>query len=335
MLSTGVLLVAEMASALPSAITNIYPTILLAPLCGGLTAFFQTQKYLLLRGQEYGLISGLLVMNSSVANGLKMLLGALSPNYISLVVATIFSAFIQVFVGWTYLAKRKIVGPLSTLSTPTRYLEAIKCNQSFPLYRMPQDLLATISQNLPILLLAAFFGPEPAAFYAICRLALEAPSRLVGYAVRDVLYSKIAGARRSGEKVFPYIAQSTLMVGAFSILPFTGVLFFGPDIFQFVFGTNWRPSGDMAQVVSAMFFLNIINKPSISAIPTLDMNKALLVYEIFSSGGRTVSFVIGFLIFESPIHSVLTYAVAGSFFYVALIAIVLAKARSYDSEKAS
>src|SRR5699024_11633658 len=47
-----------------------------------------------------------------------------------------------------------------------------KKHRDFPLYRAPEELFNTISQNLPILLLTSLFGPASAGFYSIGRTVL-------------------------------------------------------------------------------------------------------------------------------------------------------------------
>lgn len=332
--SAGLLALFETFFSLPGALSEMYPAILLAPLLGALIAGCQTQRYLLLRHQRYGVISILVTMNSSVSNALKIALGAVSPTFLALVGAVILASVLQVGAGWSYLVRKRISGSLLTLSSLPRYRAVVRRNRSFPLYRMPQDLLATISQNLPVLLLAVFFGPEPAAFYAICRLALEAPSRLVGSAIRDVLYSKISTARRRGGRIYPYVAKPTLAIAMSAVLPVVALLLLGPEIFSTVFGDAWQASGEMAQAACIMFLLNVLNKPSIAAIPTLGLNRMLLFYELFSSGGRAMAFVLGALYLQTPLSSVAAYSTVGAAFYVALIAKVLTDAKRYDNEKA-
>lgn len=333
-ISALVLTFVGMAGALPRELSEIYPTILLTPVLGALIAVTQTQRYLLLRNQKYFFISGLVAMNSGISNVLKITLGAFYSNFFVLLGSVIFASLLQFIAGWKYLIKIKTGGSLNNLTSFLRYCKVIQRNRSFPIYRMPQDLLATISQSLPVLLLAAFFGPEQAAFYAICKLALEAPSRLVGSAIRDVLYSKISNSRRTGGKVYSYVAMSTLAIAIAAIIPMVTILVWAPDIFRIVFGEKWRASGEMAQVASLMFVLGILNKPSIAAIPILNMNKTLLFYEVFSSSGRALAFMLSALYLQTPLSSVAAYSAVGALFYMVLITKVLVEAKKYDYAKA-
>src|SRR5699024_11373617 len=64
--------------------------------------------------------------------------------------------------------------------------ETAKKHYDFPLYRAPEELISTLSQNLPVLLLTSFFGPAAAGFYSIGRTVLSMPSRLIGKAIGEI-----------------------------------------------------------------------------------------------------------------------------------------------------
>src|SRR5690606_1762083 len=66
--------------------------------------------------------------------------------------------------------------------------------RDFPLFRAPQLLLNSASLGLPVVLLAAFFGPSVAGQYSLAWSLLFAPVLLAGRAVSSVLYPKITSA---------------------------------------------------------------------------------------------------------------------------------------------
>src|SRR5690606_33907739 len=76
--------------------------------------------------------------------------------------------------------------------------EVARRYRDFPLFRAPQVLVNAASQSLPVVLLAAFFGPATAGFYTLCRTVLGVPSQLIGSSVGDVFYPRIAEAAARG-----------------------------------------------------------------------------------------------------------------------------------------
>ena len=82
------------------------------------------------------------------------------------------------------------------------------------------------------------------------------------------------------------------------IIPFGIVITFGPFLFEFVFGQGWARAGEYAVWLSTFLFFNFINKPAVAAVPVLRLQAGLLFYEIFSTGLKVISIVVGFLMFE-------------------------------------
>src|SRR5699024_2967087 len=130
----------------------------------------------------------------------------------------------------------------------------------FPLYRAPETFLNAISNSLPILMLAAFFGPASAGFYSIGRTVLSMPSRLIGKSVGDVFYPIIATAANNNENITKLIIKATLALGFVGILPYGLIIAFGPYIFSLVFGSEWIIAGEYARWIALWsFFVFLIS----------------------------------------------------------------------------
>src|SRR5699024_10764998 len=104
--------------------------------------------------------------------------------------------------------------------------ETAKQHYDFPLYRAPEELFSTLSQNLPILLLTSFFGPAAAGFYNIGRTVLSMPSRLIGKAIGDVFYPRISEAKNNGEDLNKLIKKATWSLVGVGIIPYGLVMLF-------------------------------------------------------------------------------------------------------------
>src|SRR5699024_8218297 len=113
----------------------------------------------------------------------------------------------------------------------------------FPVYRAPQDLLNSVSDSLPVIMLTTLFSPTSAGFYTIGRTVLRLPSNLVGKAVGDVFYPRIAEASNKKENMVKLLQKATLSLAAVGIVPFGLVILFGPFLFSLVFGAEWEMAG--------------------------------------------------------------------------------------------
>src|SRR5690606_8930446 len=142
--------------------------------------------------------------------------------------------------------------------------------------RAPQILINAISQSMPILLLASFFGPASAGFYSIGRTVLGMPTQLIGKSVGDVFYPRIAEAANNGENITRLLTKATLALAAVGILPFGIVMIFGPWLFEFVFGGEWKIAGEYARWLALWSFFAFVNRPSVKSIPVLNLQGQFL-----------------------------------------------------------
>src|SRR5699024_9097837 len=82
-------------------------------------------------------------------------------------------------------------------------------HRDFPLYRAPQVTINAISQSLPVLMLASFFGPATAGFYTLSRSVMAAPADLLGNSIGNVFFAQIAEAVNEGRDANPYLYKAT------------------------------------------------------------------------------------------------------------------------------
>lgn len=194
-----------------------------------------------------------------------------------------------------------------------------KVHRDFPLLRAPQLLLNTISQSLPVMMLTTYFGSSSAGFYSIAVTVLGIPIGLIGNSIMPVFYSRINEAIHRGEDVRALIIKATIGLALSGALPFGIVIIAGPTLFGYVFGNEWRTAGVYAQWLSIWLFFQHINRPAVSAIPPLRLQRGLLIYELFSTGTKVLALYIGFVHFQSDVYSVALFSIFGMVAYIWLI----------------
>ena len=131
----------------------------------------------------------------------------------------------------------------------------------YPKYMVPGQIMSVGSNELPLLLLTVFFGVGVAGFYSLAKRVIEAPLSLVAAAVGDVYRQKAAAQYASqGECLNLFLASSKwlLMFALLTVLP---VILFGPSLFSFVFGENWRVAGEIASLLAILAFFQTVSSP--------------------------------------------------------------------------
>jgi O-antigen/teichoic acid export membrane protein len=310
-------------------VTQISAFLLLIPLAMFFSALQQIMQQWLIRKNQFSVTARVAVSQSLILNSSKIGAGLYNPvGAVLIILATLGSALyaVQLWFGaqkWAGKDGKIIPKP----SGKTSLSELAYIHRDFPYYRAPQVFLNAASQSIPVLMLASLFGPASAGFYTLASTVMGVPSKLVSGSVGDVLYPKFAEAKQNQANIYKIILKSTIMLLLIGGLPFGIVALAGPWLFEKAFGLEWRIAGEYARWLSLFFLLNFVNRPSVVAIPVLEMQGSLLVYELFSAGIKIVGLLIGFYVFNSEIIAVALFSITGCFAYALLILSVLLYSR--------
>lgn len=264
--------------------------------------------------------------HSIIANFSKVGMGFFLPLASVLVVIQTFTQGIRALLILYFLRKNKTNNLNNSNNENEKELtikETARKHYDFPLYRAPEELLSTLSQNLPVLLLSSFFGPAAAGFYTIGRTVLSMPARLIGKAIGDVFYPRIAEAKHKGEDLNKLIKKATLTLAGLGIVPFGLIILFGPFLFSFVFGDEWVRAGEYARWIALFSFSTYLNQPAVKSLPVLSAQRFHLLFTIFRSTARTIALVIGLVIFNSDIVAVALFGVVSFITNIMLVSITL------------
>ena len=275
----------------------------------------------LIRRKAYQLTARFAVFTALLLNTAKTGMGVFAPSALVLIVTNVAGSLLGTlltFFGWKRLAKNRSNEQAETAPAATLRQLATR-HSDFPLLRTPQNLINAFSQNLPVLLLASYFGASASGQYTIALSVLALPANLIGNSVMAVFYPRITEAIHNGENARSLIVRATLGMAATGALPYLLVTIAGPFLFALVFGKEWHTAGVYAQWLSLWLFLQYINKPAVSAIPALRLQVGLLIYELFSTGTKIFALWLGFSVYGSAVVSVALFSLFGIVTYAWLI----------------
>lgn len=308
----------------------IAPYVMLVPLSVFFTAFVQIAQQWLIRKKLFGISAKVAMLQSFLLNIAKTGIGLIKPVGAVLVILSTLGYGLHSLLLWFGIKKsgelahsvtNKEKSKISLKNLAWKYYD-------FPLYRAPQGFLNAISQGLPVLMLASFFGSAAAGFYSIGRAVLAMPSTLVGQAVGDVFYPRITEAFHRGEDLARLILKATIVLAVVGFLPFAIIVVFGPQVFSFVFGDEWVKAGEYARWMAFWLFFSFLNRPSVVAIATLSIQRFFLIFEIVTMMTRVAGLALGFLIFKDDVMATMLFSLSGMLLNIYLIFKTLKYAKS-------
>jgi len=296
--------------------------IYLIPLVVLFAALKQVGEQWLIRTDQFMINAKSNLVRSIIINSSKVSVGFIYPYAIVLIILETISEGFQAFL--IFLMSRKSSYKVRDNEKNVKSLKYLaKKHIDFPLYRAPEQLFSSISQNLPTLLLASFFGPATAGFYSIGRTVLNMPVTLLGKAIGDVFYPRISMAANNGENVTKLIKKATLVLIVVGLVPFGIIILFGPELFAFVFGDEWKTAGEYARWISLFSYSTLINRPSVRSMPVLSAQGFHLVFTILRMIMRSIALFIGFILYDSDIIAVALFGIVSFITNIMLLIITI------------
>lgn len=264
----------------------------------------------LIRAREFNSIQMIEVSRAVATSGSKICLGLIAPTAPVLVALETAG---HVFRAALFLIKTRNSlpdGNLLSLILHQKYIKAlsllalVRKYRDFSIYRAPSILLAAITVGTPTVLLASFFGPSAAGFYALSMRILQMPTVLIAESVGKAFLPRIATAVQQNRNPRSFIVKTTAALACIGAIPFGSIILFGPWLFGMVFGLNWVKAGLYARWLSLPLYVWFISVPCLNAIPVLRLQAQDLVFTAFISGARILMLVLGALLFKNDIVSV-------------------------------
>lgn len=291
----------------------VEPFILLLPLAMLFSAAMAVMSQWVIRKKLFKVKAKVAVLQALWLNSAKAGLGLLSPLAAVLIVLATLGNALHALMLWAGIRK----------SSHSCYMDIGQAgyepaiaktlawrHRDFAYYRTPQIVLNAVSQSMPVLMLAGFFGTAVAGFYALARMALEVPSHLIGKSVADVFYPKFVEVLHAGQSGRAMLIKACLALLGVGAIPYIFISMLGPDVFRLVFGEEWVIAGEFASWMSIWLLSVLVSRPVISAIPALELQKEFLLFEIVSLLTRGLAISISFFVFSSAIIAVALFSLA-------------------------
>ena len=185
-------------------------------------------------------------------------------------------------------------------------------HQAFWRFSLPSNLLNVLVGQLPLFMIGAKHGALAAGLYAITQRVLSAPVALLASSVLEVFKRQSVQdfkAHGNCRDAYRYTFKALALLG---LGPSLVLLLFSPQLFAWVFGENWRPAGELAQILAPLYFLNFIASPLSYVFFVAGKQKVDLLWQI-ALFAMTVTV---FLLPGSLHQSLAWYAIGYSLLYL-------------------
>lgn len=185
-----------------------------------------------------------------------------------------------------------------------------------PKYIMPAQLMNTLGGELPVFILALYFGAEDVGYYAMSLLILSVPSSVLSLAIRDVFRKRAndefvatGDCRRIYLKTLGYIS-------IISIIGFSLLYYIAPGLFAIVLGNDWRIAGEYAKLLVPMIAISFVTEIGTPMFIIAEKMKYLMTWQICYLLLSFAGLIIGITIFNDIKSTLVCFTVFRSLAYI-------------------
>ncbi len=291
----------------------LWPWLWFVPAGVLLQGLFNSLTYMYTRGKDFTVLSVARVSTSVMAAFTKILPGLVVGSTVFwLIGGNLIGTLAGIMsLAWILLARHQLA--FRNRVTAKAIIEVAREYSKFPKYAMPTSLLNSLSQNLPVLLLAYYFSQDIVGYFGLASAVLRNPISLMGGAISKVYLQKAAELHSKGLCLRNSMVKTTLGLIGIGIVPFGLLTVGGRWIFSLIFGEGWATAGLYAQILAPWLFFGFINPPATQVIIVRQALRFNLVYNIVTMLMRIVSIVLGYYLLPLPWAVIAVFSACGVF----------------------
>lgn len=186
----------------------------------------------------------------------------------------------------------------------------------FPIYSLPSDLINVVTNQLPVLLLSKFGTVTEVGYYNMSNRILGLPTFFISSSIGEVFRQRATEDFHKNGSCLPIFNSTFKMLGLLGILPFLIVGLFGPWLFSFFLGEEWKEAGEYSQIFAVLFYLRFIVSPLTYTFYIAGKQKTDFFVHILMLVGTVIPFYYGLIIEKNIIMSLIIFSVSYSMIYI-------------------
>ncbi|REJ82330.1 MAG: hypothetical protein DWQ44_07825 [Bacteroidetes bacterium] len=192
--------------------------------------------------------------------------------------------------GWTALAfmtlyQLKQIGFRFTFSDFNGMKEMASRYKDYPVYNLLPSFLNTLALSVPVFILTSKFSQEDTGYFNLCRQILFIPSSFLATSIAQVYFQRVARNRQIAVPLRRDFLSLLKVLGLIALLIFITLITAGPDLFAFVFGNEWRLSGDFSRILALSICMQFVVIPISFSLPAIEKIRHTSLWQViyFSS----------------------------------------------------
>jgi len=153
--------------------------------------------------------------------------------------------------------------------------------KDFPKFNLIPAFMSTCSFMLPPIFINKFFSSESAGYFDLTKLLLSVPLALVATSFSSVLLQRVSEKFNNRQSFLNELRPVILVVGLISLIEILAIVFFGENLFRFIFGDTWIFSGKISKIMVWSFTFNFIVSTFTTIFVSMRKIRTYSMYQLF------------------------------------------------------
>lgn len=277
----------------------------LVPLSVVFTGWSGAINYWLNRNKQYRKLAVNRVTVSVIVAMASLAFGFAGFGYAGLILSVIIGQFVALSMLFMW-ARHDVCDGIRHIKRTDLTKLAISYRK-FPLFSLPSDAINAISQQIPILMLSRFFGPNVVGHFSFSQRILGMPLSLISQSVSDVFKQRASADYNKYGNCKDIFSKISRMLSAISVVPLVIIFLFAPIIFRVIFGEAWEQAGQYTRYLAPLYIFKFIVSPLSYVFYIANRQDADLVGQIGLLFVSVCSMIFG-IYMNNPDAAIITFS---------------------------
>ncbi|MED1487960.1 oligosaccharide flippase family protein [Bacillus smithii] len=259
------------------------------PLSSFLLGVIQSFNYWFNRENLFKVLSTSRVIQTFANVVPNIVIGLIYKNELGLILGNILGTTASVvYLLYKFLGDKNVLYELRKNVSWLKIKEQALLYNEYPKFNTLSAFLDTISLQLPSIFVSKAYSSTNLGYFNLTTRTISTPLSVISSSVSQVLFQSISEAYKQDKPLRPVVLKTGKYLSLISLFPLVVLLFFGPELFSFVFGAHWRIAGEFARILALSYAIKFVVSPLSVTFFAVNKIKVLFKLQFFRSIGIIV-----------------------------------------------
>ena len=184
--------------------------------------------------------------------------------------------------------------------------------KNYVIYQYPANLMTTLSDQLPNLIINQNFSAASLGDYTQLNKVFKMPFAVLATPIQTIYFRTVTQMHREEKDIYPFTISLIRRMMLVAFLPILVVMVFGEYIFSFVLGSQWRFVGTLSAVFALSFLFAFVSECIAYCRIAIGRQRLNLFMSVLDFIIIIGSLVLGLLVFKSLFWVLFIFAIANT-----------------------